>query len=197
MREELNKVGLNPTTTAKVPNNEAPDVCSQCGGKCCTMLGGGINPLEIGDVTRERIIELLNTGFVAIDWYEGDVYTNKGVKSPYDTEFKRMYFLRMRHKNAGAVDPAFCGVCKLHTKDGCILSFDQRPYGCRSLYPIKTEDNETICVGAYEKAQMAIDWAPYYSIFEDILNSNDNEYTLPILDVFSDILSAFKEEGWV
>lgn len=153
-----------------VKNNENTKLCTKCGGSCCKQLGGSISPLEIGDVTEERIRELLDTGAVSIDWYEGDVFSHRGMSSPDGKEYDNMYFLRMRNKDGDIIDPSFGGECMMLTDKGCRLQFNERPYGCRSLYPTINSDGGITCVNAYDKAQSAIDWLPYEDILDSIVN---------------------------
>lgn len=139
----------------KVQINENLEVCKECDGRCCKNMGCFISPKDLKSypkITREDLIDLLETGYVSIDWYEG-----------YGEE----YFLRMRNKKSPIIDPSWGGECVALTMNGCSFKFEDRPYGGRKLIPSKNG----ICPTSYTKKECKDDWKPYIDILDQLVEN--------------------------
>ena len=161
----------------KIKNNESK-ICKLCKGKCCKKIGCEISPKDLKDypnITKESIIQLLETGYVSIDCYEDDY---------------PKYFLRMRNKNSKIIDISlaekwikFTGKndfefkledmpwfkeCIALTENGCRFKFENRPLAGRSLKP---NYNERRCSSNYTKKDCTTEWGKYQDILDDIVDS--------------------------
>ena len=139
--------------------NPNPELCAQCGGRCCKSMSCHLSPADAwrmcGEpVGLESLRRLLDEGNVSIDYWSGDIY-------PHD-KYTRVYYLRMRHKGAQVCDPSWGGECILLTPTGCPLTFEQRPRGAQHLIPMEGFK----CVSLYTKEQCASDWRPYNKLLE-------------------------------
>lgn len=95
-------------------------------------------------------------------WWEGNPFDHDKTE-----EIPRAFFLRVRNRNSNIVDASWGGVCSLLSNTGCILSYDKRPKGGRSLIPAVPE-----CRITYTKDQCARDWYKY----NDILRKLEDHY---------------------
>lgn len=139
-------------------NNENHASCSQCGGKCCKSAGCHYSPRDFSEITPAILKKILDMGFVSIDWWEGDVFGNNR---------SRTYYLRIRHKGKGIIDPSWGGECMLLTETGCKLSFDERPMGGRVLEPKGSIDK---CTSKYTKEDCCKEWYSYQDLFDEIID---------------------------
>ena len=133
--------------------------CKECGGICCQTMGCHISPFDLKEISYQFIIDFIEeTNCISIDWWEG---------SPFDESdnIYRVYFLRLKNRNAKIIDPSYGGICSILTDVGCPLSFEYRPRGARDLIP---EEND--CRIEYSKQQCAIDWYPYQNTLEKVYN---------------------------
>lgn len=166
-----------------IANNENP-VCRKCGGDCCKTMGCEISPGDVikwkGEISEQTIIELLNTGYISIDWWEGDPRPIRDI--PYDEldtcDYRDGHYLRMRHINGRAIDPSYGGICVALTKHGCKLSLDQRPYGGRALVPNVLSPGH--CTSGWGKREAAIAWLPWNDLLEHVkdIYREDNSRTI-------------------
>ncbi len=145
-------------------NNENIEICKLCGGKCCKGMGCHYSPRDFNEVTIDILRRELNKGYVSIDWWEGDVYNN-------DNGYERVYYLRMRNKNAPIVDPSWGGECMLLTERGCSLPFDERPMGGRALIP-KHNDG---CIQPYSKEDCCKEWYWYQDVLQKLCENAREE----------------------
>lgn len=159
-------------------NNERPDICSKCGGRCCFQMGCEIFPQDFkrwfntDTITKEMIIKALDSGEITMDWYDGDIrdevfgYTDEQLGDEYYT---RSYYFHMR----GIGDKAICGSwgspCKSYRKGtGCSLTWEQRPTGGRSLVPPESGDPKDCRNQNLSKYESCLAWVPFYQMLEDI-----------------------------
>jgi Fe-S-cluster containining protein len=138
----------------KVSEIENLEVCKKCGGQCCKNMGCHFSPDDFSDVSYKGLKKEILKGHISIDWWEGDVDTKRN-------RLGRTFYLRMRNKNAGIIDPAFgnmqCSVLDENT--GCPYPFDKRPKGARALIP----GYPGRCDSIYTKEMSAMDWRQHYS----------------------------------
>lgn len=134
-------------------NNENKEICSKCEGRCCKRAPGVFHPDDFAQgPMRETILAGLSAGLYQIDWWEADV---------------PQYYLRPAIKERpGFFNGSWGGPCVLLDDNGCTISFESRPRGCRDLTPDTTfecGDHEH-----YDKEQAKDAWAAC-QIFQDII----------------------------
>jgi len=114
------------------------DLCKSCGGKCCTHHAGMYIPNDFKEeITVKFIVDKLQSGKFALDWWEGDVMGKD--------KYSRTLYLRPRHVGERAIEGSWGGVCVNWLEEkGCSLSEQERPYQCRVLIP-KEEKGELTC----------------------------------------------------
>lgn len=180
------KTFINPAKYE--PSKENIEICAQCakeGPVCCQCLPCHISPHDLKDISFQGIIDLIETGLVSIDWWDGG---DKDFPYPELMEKKPYYFLRMRAKNKPVIDPAFSlNVCKLwdrHT--GCPLEFSYRPKGARELIPARGSQ----CYDGYTKPECAIEWIPFEDILKQVYDHYAKNENLNELSWFFDNLFA-------
>jgi hypothetical protein len=108
-----------------VLNNERPDVCTPCGGRCCISGPGiaaaadfGSTPQAVGREVRKR----LRAGTWKVDKFAGRLWLR-----PAHIDDKR---------GAWAVDPPNgTAPCVFLSSSGCRLTFADRPQQCRDTIP--------------------------------------------------------------
>lgn len=131
-----------------------------CGGVCCKTLPGAVFPNDIGDITVDRIVELLNSGF-QFDYWEG----NPTDDEKYDDV--TAFYLRPQTKNSTnkIVDASWGGECIFLTETGCSKLFNDRPTQCRTLVPNKEYQTKGCHQPIkYSKRSAAAAWLPYNGI---------------------------------
>ena len=137
-------------------------MCRDCGGTCCKRIPGIAHPEDFLPNLEHRLQAALFSKMWAVDWYEnfddGDGYYIRpavvGARGPYD--------------------PAWGGRCIFLAKNGCELSADHRPYGCRMLEPNLHFTGRVDClqhVDGNEHYQAAVAWAPFSEIIKKIADS--------------------------
>jgi len=129
-------------------------------------MAGAYRPNDFNEeITSDFILKLLNTGKVAIDWWEGDTRRNG---------FQQTYYLRPRHINEGAISGSWGGVCINLTDTGCILKFHDRPYQCKMLLPKKSGcyfQDKTMT----NKQQVADSWYEYQDMIQQAIKNYKNK----------------------
>ncbi len=147
-----------------------PNVCSPCGGKCCKHMPGEYMPDDFAESDMiARISEGLKSGTMSIDWWEGDPEGDLGVREAY--------YLRpsvKRYENFifhGAWGGAECSQL---TENGCNLSFEDRPSGCKALVPGHNGYGCTTASG-FGKRAAVIAWKQHRTLLLQIANSIQSE----------------------
>ena len=136
-------------------NNENLELCVECKGKCCKNLGCHFSPKDFKAIDFETLKNLIEKGYISIDWWEGDVF---------DKNRRRTLYLRIRNKDANIVDPSWGGQCMLLTEHGCSLPFNERPMGGRGLIPSINE-----CIVGYSKEDCCKEWYIYQDLLEKLV----------------------------
>lgn len=146
-------------------------MCKMCGGACCRSYAGSYKPEDFTQqITTDFILQLLDSGKVAIDWWEGDVLGK---------DLSQTYYLRPRHKNEPAIKGSWGGECVNWSKEhGCSLSEDERPYQCRMLIP--NFNNGMVNCDHLDKDKAgkdhcAIAWYDYQEIFDEVTKQYFNK----------------------
>ena len=152
-------------------NNENEEFCRICQGECCKNSGCAFSPRDFrGEITKERLVKLLNTGIVSLDWWEGD--PNNTSDSSLNDTVEKAFFIRIRNfvlddedKLAPIIDPSFGGRCILLTKKGCKLSFENRPLQGQALVPMPRYNK---CEIGYSKRDCCIEWLRYDTLLNEV-----------------------------
>lgn len=141
-----------------VINNETPDVCEPCGGKCCKSSPGLASPEQWGSDDREtmseRIATALASGLWSIDAWEDGGST---------------YFLRpATFAGSGKVyDYSWGGACILLGKSGCTLRFDERPLNCQDLVAKPEPTGQCTMPDGRDKKYYVDLWLPFQDVLHD------------------------------
>lgn len=183
----------------EIENNENHEACAKCGGRCCMRHGCDVYPQDVkrwfkaDTITKEMIIKLLDSGKVALDYWEGDVRDDFAYPDDAFSEYyPKCYFLRMRHVQESAVTASWGGTCRcFEPGKGCTLTWEQRPTGGRALIPHPDGNPNECSVLIVEKAHCALAWLTYMDIMEDIFYNyqasedepSDVEYMLKRLHI--------------
>ena len=130
-------------------------VCRECGGTCCKHMPGIAHPVDFKAPLEKSLIKAFQSGYWAIDWYEGDPRKGKYTLS-------KVYFIRPKVKGVEELfDPTWGGECIFLAYNGCTLNPLERPRGCRLLEPVSV--NECTLHGG-DKAACVRPWIPYRKI---------------------------------
>ena len=164
-------------------SNENTAVCKECGGYCCRSMGCEIFPQDVkkwfhtDTITKDHIHKLLSTGLIQLDWWDDDVrLVEFGYNEDYFTDheyYDECYYLHMRNVHDPAVYGSFGGRCRALTDEGCILPWELRPTGGKSLVPVK----RFYCTAELSKPHCALAWIPYHDILDEFRYSSDYDKT--------------------
>ncbi len=130
-------------------NNEAPNICTPCGGKCCKNFPGMFHPKQFGynwEEIEPQLRTLLEQKRIQLDYWEGD---------------SKVYFPLPTIKGEewrGIFNPTWGGPCSWLGEQECTVKFEKRPWGCQFLEATTCQTKEN---PFYNKAQAKEDWAPY------------------------------------
>jgi len=139
-------------------NNETPEICSRCGGKCCLRMPGAVWPDQLPEITVKTLSEYYHAGY-QFDYWEG----NPGNDPKYDGV--KAYYLRPQTVRARGeiVNGSWGAPCAFLTSKGCSLKFEDRPRECQGLIA----NEELHCKPSLgSKRDAAIAWLPYNDIIE-------------------------------
>jgi len=139
---------------------EKPELCAECGGRCCKRLPGLNLPEDFGSTKEEIAANLavaLESRKYAVDWWAGDLE---------GTEHSDVYFIRPATKGAERIyDPSWGGECVFLAPTGCSLPPEKRPSGCKLLEPFADEECK---VHGASKKDAARAWVPYQDLIDEI-----------------------------
>lgn len=136
--------------------------CSVCKGKCCRERGCILSPEDLfkkcSIETKEKLLAFLQDDncMYAIDMANAE----NGI----------FYYLRMRTKCYTFIGLEGFGECIALSDKGCILNYDDRPKGGRSL----KSSPDFHCHQEYLIEEMYADWKPYQDMLSDIWNEYAN-----------------------
>ena len=167
--------------------NENKTICAACGGRCCKNSGCEIFPQDVKkwfntkEITSDIIVKLLNSGYIQIDWFYGDVrFSEYGYKFTPEyfenhEELNRIYYLHMRSGNDPAIHGSWGGTCRMLTEHGCPMSWDMRPTGGKSLIPNANGDGK--CHESFlDKKEAVLAWIPYQEILDAAMDEFGQEF---------------------
>ena len=114
------------------------EMCRVCGGKCCQHQPGPAWPEDFAEPLEDSLRIALSSGKWAVDWYEGDCED-----VPNEHRSKTLYVRPAYKGNEGKIFHAgWGGECCFLSLEGCELSDEARPRGCRALKPVPTVRDE-------------------------------------------------------
>jgi len=147
-----------------------PEICSECGGKCCKEYPGIAFPSDFDMPNTEKLKAALESGKWAIDWWDGDP-RGDGCDS-----LDRAYFIRPAtiDRVGKLLDASWGGQCVFLSDSGCVIKSDERPLNCRMVEPRADGD----CINHFRdnnnvfiKRASAIEWMPYTETILNIIES--------------------------
>ena len=169
----------------------APQMCKECGGRCCKHLGCVFSPddfyvLKHSFSNKERLQYLrhfLKRGYACIDHMElinretgAYIIANESQEEIIDLEKllngEGALYIRMRNIGEQAVETGFPDLMDLFNlekqciglrENGCRFSFKKRPKGGREIIP-KFILGRAECSTVYDEYRAAMDWFPYQEI---------------------------------
>lgn len=146
--------------------NVNSEICTECGGACCKKCGCHFAPSDFKELTFEYLKREIERGYISIDCVDGEMIYQSGF----------FYILRVRNQGAPIVDFGYDRSrtpCSLLTKNGCKLSYDERPTGGKLLIPSEEfcfdfsfgiKEKVRKCEQKYEIETCCFEWRPYASI---------------------------------
>ena len=139
-------------------NNESKSICSKCNGRCCSQMGCEIFPIDLGEISVRYIFDSLMEGNISVDIWDGDIDVDF-----HDFILPQIYFLRMRNINSPVLDFSLDeNPCvKFVDGKGCVLSWEERPLGGKSLVPHPSFHCQQ---EGYDKMDCAREWKKYQNI---------------------------------
>ena len=143
-------------------------LCGECGGRCCMKYPGLPRPADMGKTSREigrGLRTVLGTRGWTLDYWEPD------------GELPQVYFPRPKAGDdlPGILNAGWGGPCHLLNGDGCSLSYEQRPFGCRDLMPAANYPEDCASETASRKVDEVALWRPYQRIIKRIIKSKESK----------------------
>lgn len=141
--------------------NEAPNICTPCGGKCCQWSSGMLSVEQVMAASPyhhfvEGAEKLLSSG-------------NYIMTSRHLAGYDRGVWVIVPRSDLSVGDGRFFydnfGKCVFHTRSGCELSAEERPSECKSLVPSISGDcqQDNILV-----TEMLMSWVNYQQIMQHL-----------------------------
>ena len=142
-----------------VTKNININYCTQCGGECCKRCGCECSPDDFDDLSFDGLRREIEKGYISIECIKGDVIE----------KINDSLILRIRNKNSPIVDYVTRKTeCILHTKDGCKLSYEERPSGGKLLIPSNRKEGiffkRRCCHSSYSIEACCYEWSPHQSV---------------------------------
>lgn len=146
---------------------ENPEICKECGGKCCISAPCHWSPQDIEDLSYDGLKKLLeDKKYISILQMPSEV-CECCLREVFATG-DYYYVLRTRTRGTGIAvikaeihrdDP-----CMLLKPDGCQISFQERPRGARLLIPMKNYK----CKSLYDFDDCVYDWEDYQEVLSEL-----------------------------
>lgn len=147
--------------------HENVEICKKCGGKCCLHAPCHWSPDDIGEITYKNLKKILRKKkYISILRLRSRICEASleefSVDGPY------FYVLRTRTMDTGiAAAAGFIeedDYCMLLGKNGCAISYDERPKGARDLIP---NDNGR-CEQLYGMDECLKDWKEHQDVLKKL-----------------------------
>lgn len=177
----------------------APQMCKECGGRCCKHFGCVFSPddfyvLKHSFSKKERLQYLkhfLKRGYACIDHMElinreTGAYIIDSQESEERIALEKLLngegalYIRMRNIGDQAVETGFPDLDLMYLflrekeciglrENGCRFNFKKRPRGGREIIP-KFIYGRAECSTVYDECRAAMDWFPYQEILFELWN---------------------------
>jgi len=148
--------------------NQNPDVCGPCGGKCCKTMPGIVHPDDI-EMSEEHLTTLITEKGYQIDCWENN---------PFDDgrEIGQVFYLRPQTIKARnqVFDFSWGGQCVFLGDTGCQLDWITRPSQCRALVP-KANHMCSFDDPNFSKKELAKAWFPHSEFLRNVGRKIDLE----------------------
>lgn len=146
---------------------ENPEICKECGGRCCLRAPCHWSPRDFEDFTFEAMKKLLKEKqYISIVRFPGEIAES------CIREFKHtgryFYILRTRTRSTNIATVSSKKIkgdpCVLLTSKGCSIPFEQRARGARLLIP----ERECKCVNLYDMDDCIYEWKDYQDVLRKL-----------------------------
>lgn len=151
---------------------ENKNMCSECGGSCCSRYPCSFSPDDFIDVDDiDYMKKILDTGFFIIDTYFS--------YNPND----RVRYIRLRgskDKNTYICNDYISrNECIAHC-EGCIFDVYTRPTGGVLLIPKSDNSKYSMCESAYSFEDKKDDWRKHQDTLNELISIYENKkYCMP------------------
>lgn len=131
-------------------SNENKEICSECGGRCCSRMPGICVPADFNN-DMQLVKKVIENGRYCFDYWS--------------SEYGAIYYVRpsVAGEEGQVVDASWGGACNFITPNGCELDYEQRPWECRDLTPSHEK-----CIKTKHKKEIIDTWLPYAKELKDI-----------------------------
>lgn len=146
---------------------ENRDLCEACGGRCCKTAPCHYSPRDFADLSYKGLKKLLKKkGYISVVRFADSLTTETARSIGFMTA--EFFVLRVRSRETKiAVNSAdiFKGDwCSMLSSYGCMLSYDERPYGGKMLIPLEGRK----CEQKYTIEECVKDWIPYQKVLKKV-----------------------------
>lgn len=172
--EVIEEVSRNPEAyrqklleVCKNEKEENPEVCEECGGRCCLRAPCHWSPKDFNELTFQAMKKILEEKqYISIVRFSGDIA--ESCLREFKHQGRYFYILRTRTRSTKIAtvsskkkkgDP-----CILLTSNGCSIPFKERARGARELIPMK----EQKCIHLYDMDDCVYEWKDYQDVLRKL-----------------------------
>ena len=132
-----------------------PELCSNCGGRCCKTCGCSYFPEQLPMKNEE----LMTKKGITISSMAFDSHARKLPKP--------ILYVRASNIGEGLRETKPVGTCKFLTDKGCSLSYEERPLGGTLIVPFQGLGG---CYALYSDEEFIELWLPYQQLLQEIVD---------------------------
>ena len=136
--------------------NENKDICAKCGGYCCKKSGCDYAPEDFSDLSLNYLMPKLSEGYISI-------VSALDLKSFPNGQIVNIpiLYLRARNRNRPIIDLlSMKTTCLSLKEDGCSFSYEDRPFGGRSLTPVVNR----MCYSKVNPEEIILRWQNHQQV---------------------------------